>query len=415
MASRSVPPSTKSMPDRSPVERWWPVALLFCATVLNYIDRQTLSVLATTLRRELHLTDQDYSNAVSAFLLSYGVMYAAGGRWVDRVGVRIGVSVCITWWSLASMLTGFAHSATTLIVSRFLLGIGEPVIYPAGLKASAELFSSRSRALAMGVLSSGSSVGAILAPPLIAAITLALGWRAGFLLPGALGLILAALWYKTFPKSHSAGAATPMPWLALLRRRNVWSLIIPRLFSDPVWYFYLFWLPDYLQRERGLSLTEIGLYAWIPFLAADAGAIGGGALSDLLIRRGMSPQTARRRVLYLVAFIAPLGALAVLVQSTPAAILLMSISACMTQVWAINIATLGAEILTPAESASILGLMGSAGSLAGAAIAQVLALLIGIWGYPAAFILAAALHPTAALLLRLLRVETPAPPAHHPN
>ena len=144
------------------------------------------------------------------------------------------------------------------------------------------------------------------------------------------------------------------------------------------------------------------MYAWIPFVAADAGALGGGALSDFLIRRGFTPQQARRRVLYLVAAIARLGAFAVTVESTPAAILLMSLSACVTQVWAVNIATLGAEILSPAESASILGMMGSAGSLAGAVISQVLAVLIGVWGYPAAFVLAATLHPMAALCLKLL-------------
>ncbi|MBS1828320.1 MAG: MFS transporter [Acidobacteria bacterium] len=390
------------MPDPLPVKgRWWPIGLLFCATVLNYVDRQTLSVLAATLRRELHLTDADYSNAVSAFLLSYGVMYAVGGRWVDRVGVRIGVTACIAWWSVAGMLTGLANGAAFLAFARFLLGIGEPVIYPAGLKASAELFASKSRALAMGVISSGSSVGAILAPPVVAFLALHYGWRFAFLLPGALGLVLAVVWFRVFRFATPAASAKPLPWRQLIRRRDVWGVVAPRLFSDPVWYFYLFWLPDYLQRVRGLSLAEIGMYAWIPFVAADVGAIGGGALSDFLIRRGMAPQMARRRVLYCVAMVAPLGALAVMVQSTAAAILLMSVSACMTQVWAVNIATLGAEVLTPAESASILGLMGSVGSLAGAVIAQVLAVLIAGWGYPAAFGLAAVLHPTAALLLWL--------------
>jgi len=388
------------MPDHSPAKgRWWPIGLLFCATVLNYVDRQTLSVLATTLRRELNLSDADYSNAVSAFLLSYGVMYAVGGRWVDRVGVRIGVTACIVWWSVAGMLTGLASGAVSLALSRFLLGIGEPIIYPAGLKASAELFASKGRALAMGVVSSGSSVGAILAPPVVAFLALHYGWRSAFLLPGALGLVLAAVWFRVFRFSTPAAKAPLLPWRQLIRQRAVWSVVAPRLFSDPVWYFYLFWLPDYLQRVRGLSLAEIGMYAWIPFVAADIGAVGGGALSDFLIRRGWAPQVARRRVLYAVASLAPFGALAVTVESTAAAILLMSVSACVTQVWSVNIATLGAEVLTPAESATILGMMGSAGSLSGALIAQVLAVLIAAWGYPAAFALAAVLHPMAAVLL----------------
>lgn len=388
--------------------RWWPIGLLFCATLLNYVDRQTLSVLSGTLRRELALTEADYSNAVSAFLLAYGAMYAIGGRWVDRVGVRLGVFACVTWWSIAAMLTSLAQGARSLAACRFLLGVGEPVIYPAGLKASATLFDPARRAMAMGVVSSGSSVGAIVAPPLIAFLTLHFGWRAAFILPGAAGLILAAVWYKTFPVAHVSNTTAPIPFAQLIRRREVWSLVAPRLFSDPVWYFYIFWLPDYLQRVRGLSLAEIGYYGWIPFLFADLGAIGGGAISDFLIRRGIEPRRARRLVLYGVGVLAPLGALSATVASVPVAMGFMCIAACLTQVWAVNIATLGAEVLTPAEAASNLGLMGAAGSLAGALFSQILAAVISSLGYTAAFAMAAAMHPVAALVLATL--SRPAPP-----
>ncbi len=389
------------MPVRSTADRRWiPIALLFCATLLNYVDRQALSVLSATLRRELGLTERDYSHVVSAFLISYGVMYLVGGRWVDRVGVRVGVAACVAWWSVAAAMTSLAQGVRSLMLCRFLLGVAEPVIYPAGLKASAELFSPRGRGLAMGVLSSGSSAGAIVAPPLIAAIALNFGWRAAFLIPGALGLLLAAVWYRSVrPAPPDPNRAAPVPLLHLLRRRDVWALVAPRLFSDPVWYFYLFWLPDYLQRERGLSLAELGYYGWIPFVAADIGAVGGGALSDWLVRRGMDPVTARRRVLIGVAMFAPLGAMAARVPTAAAAILLVAAAAAMTQVWAINIATLGADVLGAEQSASILGLMGAAGSLSGAVFSQVLAFVIAAAGYPAAFLLAGAMHPIAALLL----------------
>jgi ACS family hexuronate transporter-like MFS transporter len=384
--------------------RWVIAGLLFLATTINYVDRQTLSILSPTLRRELGLDEAGYANAVSAFLISYTFMYSIAGRWVDRIGVRVGMVAAIAWWSVATMLTALTRGAHSLALFRFLLGIGEPAVYPAGIKACGEWFPKSERALPVGLFSSGSSVGAIIAPPLIAFIALHFGWRLAFLLPGAIGLLWIPFWLRVYrrpppPVVPEAGVQpTTSPWRELARNRRVWALVLPRLASDPVWYFYLFWLPDYLQRERGMSLAQIGFYGWIPFLAADLGCLGGGALSDWLVRRGWSPKRARMTMLAGVGCLAPLGALVGHVETTAAAMALTSLVALLCQCWATNIATLAADLF-PADTASVTGMMGTAGSLSGALFSQVLAVVIGYFGYPAAFVLAAALHPAAAITL----------------
>ncbi len=396
--------------------RWWIVGLLFVATVINYIDRQTLSILSGTLRTELGLTDRDYANAVSAFLFSYLVMYTVSGRLIDRFGVRLGVSVCITWWSVASMLTGLARGPLSLASFRCLLGIGEPGIFPAGVKACGEWFPQKSRALATGIFSSGGAVGAIIAAPIVAWLTLHLGWRLAFVVPGVLGLVWLPIWLKVYrhPAQHPAVTPTdrqlleleasnaPRPgWRAVLRKRAVWGLVASRLFSDPVWYLYLFWLPDYLQRTRHLSLKEIGLYAWIPFLFADFGNVFGGVVSDALIRRGWPAARARVAVLACIAFLAPLGAFVGFMESTAGAIAITCMITFLCQAWSTNIATLSADLTERSETGTVLGMMGSAGSAMGLVFAQILGFTISAFGYSSAFVMAACLHPLALTTLFL--------------
>ena len=393
--------------------RWWIVALLFLATVINYIDRQTLSILSATLRTELGLTDRDYANAVSAFLFSYLVMYTVSGRLIDRFGVRLGVTVCITWWSVASMLTGLARGPFSLAFFRCLLGIGEPGIFPAGVKACGEWFPRKSRALATGIFSSGSAVGAIVAAPFVAWLTLHFGWRMAFVLPGLLGLLWLPLWLKAYrhPSVHPAVTpadrleleletpGTPRPGWRQVLRRPVWGLVTSRLFSDPVWYLYLFWLPDYLQRSRHLSLQEIGLYAWIPFVFADLGNVLGGVASDFLIRRGWTAARARVAVLACIAVFAPLGALVGYMDTTAGAIGITCMITFLCQAWSTNVATLSADLTDRAETGTVLGLMGTAGSAMGLVFAQILGFAIAAFGYSSAFVMAACLHPLAFVTL----------------
>lgn len=396
----------RRLPDTH--HRWIILALLFIATAINFIDRQTLSILAPTLRRELSLSEADYANVVTAFLVSYMVMYSVSGRLLDRFGVRLGLAACIGWWSLATMLTARATNALSLAGYRFLLGVGEPGIFPGGVKVCGEWFPHRLRAFAIGFFSSGSAVGALMAPPLIAWITLRYGWRMAFLLPGAVGLIWIPLWLLVY-RPNRAGSETSgptespaRPWWQLMRERRVWALVLPRLVSDPVWYLYLFWLPDYLQRERGLSLREIGLYGWIPFLFADLGAVGGGALSDGLVRRGWRPRRARITVLVMVGCLAPLGALVGFLPTATMAIALTCLIAFLTQCWATNTSALTADTFPPAETGTVAGMMGTAGSLGGVLFTQLLGAAIAASGYSSAFVLGAVMHPLAVALLLVL-------------
>jgi ACS family hexuronate transporter-like MFS transporter len=401
--------------------RWVIVALLFVSTAINYIDRQTLSILSPTLRHEFHLTEAGYANIVTAFLAAYTVMYSLSGRLIDRIGVRAGVVLSIAWWSIASMLTGAARSAGMLGAFRFLLGVGEPAIYPAGIKACGEWFPSAGRGLATGVFSSGSSVGAVVAPPLVAWIALQFGWRWAFFLPGAVGLLWIPLWLRNYRpvREHPAVSKKALlelqagtsrrgrTWLELLRQRRVWALVAPRLAGDPVWYFYLFWLPDYLQRSRGMTLAQIGVYGWIPFLSADIGSIGGGAISDWLVRRGWHAKKARLAILIGVGCLSPLGALVGVVTHTITAIAITCLIAFLSQCWSTNTAALSADLFPEDERATVLGMMGTAGSLGGILFAQALALAIASLGYPSAFVFAALLHPVGALLVTFLLKEAP--------
>ena len=382
--------------------RWVIVALLGAATTVNYIDRQTLSILSPLMRKELHLSESDYANVVTAFLVPYTVMYALGGRLLDRIGVRLGLALSLAWWSGATMLTVLARGAFSLGATRFLLGVGEPCVFPAGVKVCGEWFPPRLRATASGIFSSGVAVGAIIAPPLIAWIAIRFGWKAAFLIPGALGILWLPLWwmvYRPFPGASNTAEAPAPRWRELLRQRTVWGLILPRFFSDPVWYFYIFWLPDYLQRERHLTLAEVGYYGWIPFLFADFGNIGGGMISDFLVRRGMTAARARMAVLFGIGCLAPLGALAGVVPTAAMAIAVTCFVAFLVQAWATNTASLCADLTPNSATATVFGMMGMAGSLAGACFAQVLGLVIQQFGYGAAFGLAALLHPCAATIL----------------
>src|SRR5262249_55653442 len=234
---------------------------------------------------------RNYSNIVSAFLVSYTVMYAVGGRLVDRFGERAGMAACIVWWSVCTMLTSLAQGVLSLGSVRFLLGIGEPANYPAALRACTRWFPKAERGLPIAIFSSGSSVGNAIAPPLIASLTLAFGWRSAFVVPGMLGLLWTIVWLRVYraPEEHPSVTAedraflqeteplvTHQRWLDLLKDRNVLALVLARFVSDPVWYFYTFYMPDYLKTDRGFDLKDMALFAWIPFVAGTCGGMAAG-------------------------------------------------------------------------------------------------------------------------------------------
>jgi ACS family hexuronate transporter-like MFS transporter len=401
--------------------RWIIAGWLTLSTILNLIDRQTLSILAPLLRDKFHLSPQDYAHIVSAFLISYAVMYTVGGRFVDWIGERVGMAACILWWSICAMLTSLAQGFWSLGIIRFLLGIGEPGNYPAALRATTRWFPKAERGLPIALFSSGSAVGNIIAPPMIAGLMLLWGWRAAFIIPGALGLIwlVVWLWIYRLPEHlpgisqeelawirnensqgvASASASGPQRWGDLLKDRNVLALVLCRLVSDPVWYFYLFWIPEYLTRERGFSLAEIGLYAWIPFVAGAVGGMVGGRASDRLVHAGVSPARARTRVLYISAAIAPLGMLTGKVHTAAMAIALIAVMAFVVYSWFINTAALIPDLFSEKVVGSVLGLMGTAGSAGGVVFTFLVGFLLTHYSYTAVFLLAGSMHLLASLIL----------------
>jgi ACS family hexuronate transporter-like MFS transporter len=402
--------------------RWVIAAWLTLSTVLNLVDRQTLSILAPFLRDKFQISQLTYSHIVTAFLVSYTVMYTVGGAFVDWIGERIGMAVCILWWSICTMLTGLAQGAWSLGIFRFLLGLGEPGNYPAALRATTRWFPKTERGLPIALFSSGSAVGNVIAPPLIAGITLILGWRSAFLIPGIAGLLwlLVWLWIYQLPKQNahitseelaalgrdgeSSNSSTWKDWLRLWRDRKVLALVLPRFVSDPVWYFYVFWIPEYLKRERGFSLTDIGLYGWIPFVAGALGGMVGGGASDMLIKRGTPPARARTRVLYTSAALAPLGTLTSKAHSAAVAMFLIAVMAFVVYSWFINTAALIPDLFPEHVVGSVLGLMGTAGSAGGILFTTLVGFLLTHYSYASVFAVAGSMHMVAALILwRLLK------------
>src|SRR5215467_9639990 len=249
--------------------RWRMISLAFLATMINYLDRQTLSVAAPVLQEKFHISDEAYGWVVSAFLGTYTIMNGASGPMIDRLGTKIGYGLCVAWWSVAAALHALTTGALSLGVYRALLGMGEAGNWPGAVKVVAEWFPEKERALGAGLFNSGSAVGAILAPPLVAYLIGNVGWQAAFLFVGLSGLVWLVFWFAMYytPKAEpGAVPERPVPVMDLLRTRMVIAFTISKVFLDPVWYFYIFWFPKYLKTVRHFDLAAIGTYGWIPFM-----------------------------------------------------------------------------------------------------------------------------------------------------
>src|SRR6202021_3948002 len=294
--------------------RWWIVWTLFFSTVTNYISRQTFSVLAPMLATQYHFSHADLGRILGTFQISYAIMWLVGGIFLDAVGTRLGLALAVSFWSVVNIFTGFASSVSGFAAFRFLLGGGEGLNWPGASKTVAEGFPSQERSVAVAIFDSGSSVGGALAALLIPWVALAFGWRWSFVFSGLLGFVWLAVWLRVYhpldrhPRvtaeevaSIRAGQDTPRTsmqqgvrrYLDLFRNRNVWGIVLGRALTDPIWWFYVFWLPQYLSDARGFSLKRIALFAWMPFVAADIGNFTGGFISGYCIRRGMSVVRAR--------------------------------------------------------------------------------------------------------------------------
>jgi len=318
------------------------------------------------------MTNAGYSHIVAVYYVSFTAMYTGSGWIMDRIGEKLGMVLCVLWWSIAGMLHAAAVGALSLGVLRFLLGLGAPGNYPGALRVCTVWFTKEERGVPIALFSSSSSLGSLLAVPLVSWLALHFSWRAAFLATGSAGLIWTIVWsaiYRTPAGAVNAdnAASPPKPEspLRLLKRGNIRAIVGARLVSDPVWMFYLSWTPLYLSQKWGYSLKDIGLYAWIPFLFGSGGGIAAGSISDWLVRRGMAPAKARKVLLYASGAIAPTGMLIAFANSAAMALAITALMAFVCYVWFINTATLIPDVFPTNVVASVLGLMGSAGTLLG--------------------------------------------------
>jgi ACS family hexuronate transporter-like MFS transporter len=310
--------------------RWRMIQLCFWATVINYLDRQTLSVAAPTLKQEFGMTDGDYSRVVFAFLLAYTISNGLSGGVIDRLGTKIGYALCVGVWSAAAALHALARGAFSLGAYRFLLGIGEAGNWPGAVKVVSEWFPKKERALASGIFNSGSAVGAILGPPVVGLLVLHLGWQSAFLFVGLTGFIWMVAWFFLYRtpaevvKEEASGP--PVSIWSVLRTRFVWSFTLSKVFMDPVWYFYTFWFFVYLAKERGFDLKATTAVGWIPFAVAGLGNIFGGLLAKYLLNKGWSTTVARKTAVTVFAVSMMAGIPAVLVDQVWLSIVLVSVA-----------------------------------------------------------------------------------------
>jgi ACS family hexuronate transporter-like MFS transporter len=403
--------------------RWRVAGVVTLDTVNNYMDRMTLSVVIIQVQVALSISESQYATLNSLFLFAYAIMYAVGGRLVDRLGTYTGFLVINVFWALAVIAHGFANSFVGLAVSRFLLGVGEGGGFPASSKAVSEWFPARERSIAFGLFNTGSSIGSVIAVPMFSFIMIALGWRWVFFVAGGLGLLWSLYWafFYWLPHEHPRitpeelelinaahreevedaaekpdGSAEEAPrWLALWAHRELRCLLAIKFLTDPVWYFYIFWIPKYLFDVRGFNLAEVGYFAWIPYAAAGFGSLFGGWLSSRLLGRGQSLDRARKITLGLGAALMPAAAL---VASVPAgvAILFISLAFAGHQIWNVIVQTLPADLYPKSQVGSVAGLIGSAGAFGGMAFAAVVGWILASSGsYAPIFAIVSLLHPVS--------------------
>lgn len=378
--------------------RWAILALLFAATVLNYVDRQTLSILASQVQKDLGIDDIGYARIVQAFLIAYALSYLGAGWVTDKLGAKLTLALFLGWWSLANMATGWVRNAAQLGFARLMLGVGEPGVYTAGPKAIAEHFPPTERGFAFGAYTAGAMIGATIAPPLIAWLALQYGWRAAFVATGAAGFVWLVLWlvvYRTPAGTEPARTKERIQWGPILRDRTMWGLAVARLLADPVWYFYLFWFPKYLTDERGMTLVQVASLAWIVYLAADIGSVGGGIISGRLVRAGMAPARSRLITMGGAAALAPLGMLIALHPGTGATLAIGALVAFAHLVFQINIGVLVVDLYPMKIVATVFGVIAAGSALGGLLSTQIVGQLASTGAYSSIFVLMGLLHPLA--------------------
>ena len=418
--------------------RWVICALLFFAATINYVDRQVISILKPTLQAEFGWTEIDYGDIVFAFQLAYAIGLLLSGRIIDRIGAKLGFAIAIVVWSLAAMahaeaavfgpwvaavlaLAGLAYSASVagFIAARFALGIGEAGNFPASIKVVAEWFPKRERAFATGIFNSGTNIGAVLAPLIVPWITLAYGWYWAFVTTGAIGFVWLAFWWLLYgnPERHSrVGAAelahirsdppettARVPWATLMSHRQTWAFAVGKFMTDPIWWLYLFWIPDFLNRNHGIDLRTVGPPLVAIYLIADVGSIGGGWLSSALIKRGWSVNAGRKTAMLVCALAVLPMVFASGAKDLWVAVTLIGVAAAAHQGWSANLFTLTSDMFPRQAVGSVVGFGGMMGAIGGMLIAKLTGYLLDASGsYVPVFLMAAFAYVAALAIIHLL-------------
>jgi MFS transporter, ACS family, aldohexuronate transporter len=381
---RTVPTAVVSAVGRY---RWVICALLFFATTINYIDRQVLGILAPDLQKEIGWTELDYGRIVIAFQISYAVMMLVSGRILDKIGTKIGFAIAVTWWSLSAMGTALARSAFTFGAARFMLGVGEAANFPASIKTVAEWFPKSERALATGIFNAGTNVGAVVAPMTVPIIAAWWGWQAAFIATGAIGFLWLFAWWAFYypPDEHPHiqpaerayildGVEEPIgektPLRDVLGRRQLWAFSLGKLMTDPIWWFYLFWLPKFLAQEHGIRGTALIPYLTTVYVIADVGSVLGGYLSSALIKRGWTVNAARKTTMGIFAAMIPSVIIASQTRSAWLAVGLIGVAAASHQAWSCNMFTLASDMFPRRAVGTVVGFGGFAGGVGGILVAE---------------------------------------------
>ncbi len=407
------------MTTRSGRYRWTICALLFAATAINYVDRQMIGVLKPVLQRDLGWTEAQYADIVFWFQAAYAIGFLVMGRLVDRLGARLGYALAFSFWTLAHVAHGLVSSVAQFAAVRFALGLGEAGNFPSGLKAVTDWFPQRERAFAVGLFNAGANVGAIATPLLVPAITLAYGWRMAFVATGAFSVLWLIAWIAIYrrPEEHArvspeelalirsdpASSVQRIPWLRLFGVRETWAYAVPKFLTDPIWWMFLFWLPDFLGKRYGLDLKSFGPPLVAIYLLSDGGSVLGGWVSSRLLQRGWSANRARKLTM-LGCAIAVLPIVTVqYVDSLWIAVLLIGVATAAHQAFSANLLTLPSDLFPRQAVASVVGIGGTAGAIGGMLIAKFVGHVLGISGsYAPIFAVAGGAYLLALLLLHVI-------------
>lgn len=404
--------------------RWTVCALLFFATTINYIDRQVIGILQPVLKQEIGWSDSQYGYIVTAFQAAYAIGLLLAGRLMDALGTKIGYAASLVVWSFAAMAHALARSVFGFGAARFALGLGEAGNFPAAIKTVAEWFPKKERALATGIFNAGSNVGAILAPLLVPWIVIHWGWPEAFVFTGAIGFIWLIFWFiyydmpersrrlKTaelnYIRSDAEESAVKIPWLQLMRHRQLWAFALGKFLTDPIWWFYLFWVPTFLYNTYNLKLTQLGLPLVTIYLLADVGSIGGGWLSSWFIKRGWDVNKSRKTAMLICAIAVVPIIFASQAKDLWSAVLLLGLATAAHQGWSANIFTTASDMFPKKAVGSVVGFGGMAGSVGGMIFSASAGLILEFTGsYMSLFLIAGSVYLLALLFYQLLvpRIE----------